>query len=116
MVICIPTDSKDGLEAPVCGHFGQAPMYALVDSETNEINVIPNESSHRGGTDLPPVWLNKQGVNIMLCSGMGQRAVMLFKQSEIPVYFGEEATVGGMLEAYRNGSLHLATEDDGCVH
>ena len=117
MLVAIPVDNENGLESTVSQHFGQAPLYAMVNSDTDECAIIPNQSNHRGGTDLPPVWLSKQGVQTLLSMGMGQRAIMLFEEACIPVYFGTvETSVKEMLEAWRGGNLSLATKDDGCTH
>ncbi len=116
MRIGIPVNEDLGLESPTGAHFGHAPLYALVELDTMEVSVIPNESNHAGGDKLPPEWLNEMGVELLLCGGMGQRAIDLFEKFCIPVYFGEEPTAGEMIEAYKEDRLRLATSEDGCTH
>ena len=116
MRISIPVTTDEGLNSQVAGHFGQAPMFALIDDDTMKCETVPNGSNHAGGALLPPDWLRTQGVELMICQGMGQRAIMLFEQAGIPVHMGQEATVAAMMEAYTSGQLHLATSEDGCAH
>ena len=116
MLIGIPVGTDEGLEIPVFPHFGRASYFALVDSETGECTSIVNGSSHNGGTKLPPEWLHDVGVQVLLCTGLGQRAISLFEEHSIPVYIGAADTVRGMVEAFNEGHLQLATLADGCAH
>jgi len=34
MKLCIPISEDRGLDSPICGHFGSAPAFLLVDTET----------------------------------------------------------------------------------
>ena len=115
MKICIPTLGDKGLDEAVSPHFGTAPTFTIVDSETGEAEAIPNTSSHMGGTKLPPELLAEKGVNVMLCSGLGMRAIQLFRQFGIEVYMGAEGAVRDAFEAWKNGSLRPATDLDGCA-
>jgi len=115
MLIAVPVDADMGLSSPCSGHFGRAPHYALVDSESRTCAVIRNESSHHGGTKLPPEWLADQGVHVLLCGGLGGRAIELCQAYGIVVYVGQEGTVAEFVDAYSAGSLHCATLDDGCT-
>ena len=69
MKVCIPTKDNKGMDGTVEQHFGKAPTYTILDTETREVSVIPNTSEHMGGVDLPPEFLRKNGVEIMLCGG-----------------------------------------------
>ena len=116
MLIGIPAETDDGLDSPVFPHFGRAPYFALVDTETGECRSVVNGSSHNGGTKLPPEWLHEIGVEALVCGGLGQRAISLFEEHSIPVYIGAADTVRGMVEAFNEGRLQLATLADGCEH
>jgi predicted Fe-Mo cluster-binding NifX family protein len=117
MKIGIPVETDNGLESQVAQHFGQASLYAIVDSETKDVKVIPNESNHRGGKKAPPTWLKEDiGIDVLICTGAGSRAIGLFEEIGIPVYFGTLATVGEMLREHAKGTLQLATPADGCTH
>ena len=42
MKICFPVEKEFGIESKVYGHFGSAPMFIVVESETNEVQIINN--------------------------------------------------------------------------
>ncbi len=71
-------------------HFGHCEQFALIDVEleTGKINGREdiNPPPHEPGL-LPP-WLAKQGVNLVITGGMGQRAVKLFEMQGIRVVVG----------------------------
>ena len=50
MKICIPTTDNNGLESRAHGHFGSAPYFAVVDTETGAVRVEANAGQrHRHG-------------------------------------------------------------------
>jgi len=57
------------------------------------IYVITNESDHMGGVGLPPEYLRKNGVEIMLCGGMGHKPLRMFESYGIQVFVGAKGTV-----------------------
>lgn len=106
--------SDRGLDDLIGEHFGRVPTYTIVDLETKEVNVIPNTSEHMGGQGYPPEIMKKEGVNIMICQGLGRRAIMMFIQMEIDVYIGATGTVQDAIDAYKQGRLLKASEDNAC--
>ena len=48
MKICIPTEDNRGLEGMVCGHFGSAPFFTLVDTDSGSCEIIGNSASEHG--------------------------------------------------------------------
>jgi len=116
MLIAAPVDEDRGLDSPIAGHFGRTPYYAMVDPEGETCAVMPNGSSHNGGTLLPPQWLAEHGVQVLLCGGLGARAIQLCEGCGIAVYVGQEATVREFLAAFKAGRLPCATLEDGCTH
>ena len=42
MKLCIPTRTDEGLEATSTGHFGSAPYFTLVDTESEELTTLAN--------------------------------------------------------------------------
>ena len=114
MKVCVPTLGYGGLEEQVGGHFGRVPTYTIVDTETNEVRVIENTSEHMGGRGYPPELLAKESVEVMLCSGLGRRAIGLFEQFGIMVYVGASGTVKDALEMWKKGMLQPATDENAC--
>lgn len=114
MKVCIPTNSEKGLDDIVGEHFGRVPTYTIVDLEKNDVKVIPNTSNHMGGAKNPPEILVEHGVNVMICQGLGRRAIAMFCDFGIDVYIGASGTVKDAIEAYKKGVLQKAAEGDAC--
>ena len=114
MKVCIPTNSERGLDDTVGEHFGRVPTYTIVDLESEDVKVIPNTSNHMGGTKNPPEVLVEHGVNVMICQGLGRRAITMFNDFGIDVYIGASGTVKDAIDAYKNGQLRKASETDAC--
>ncbi|MBS3778039.1 MAG: NifB/NifX family molybdenum-iron cluster-binding protein [Candidatus Thermoplasmatota archaeon] len=114
MKVGIPSNGKKGLEEQVGQHFGRVTHYTLVNLDTDKVTVIQNTSHHMGGTMQPPELLKKEGVDVMLCSGLGRRAINLFEQMGIDVYIGASGLVRDAIGAFKEGSLKQATIGDGC--
>ncbi|MPM77536.1 hypothetical protein SDC9_124542 [bioreactor metagenome] len=114
MKICVPTRDNSGIEGLVEQHFGKAPTYTIVNTETEEVQVIPNNSNHMGGIDLPPEYLHKNGVETMLCAGIGHKALNMFESYGIQVFVGAKVTVRETLVAWETGLLKKATSENIC--
>lgn len=48
MKICFPVAENHGLESEVCRHFGSAPLFFDVDTETRELSLLDNGDEHNG--------------------------------------------------------------------
>jgi predicted Fe-Mo cluster-binding NifX family protein len=114
MKVCIPTMENGGLNDIVAQHFGRAPTYTVVDVKTNIVEIIPNSGKHMGGTELPPEFIAKAGTNIMLCLGLGPKAVNMFEQFGIDVFIGASGTVRDAITAWQGGLLTEATDENAC--
>ncbi|EMR74635.1 hypothetical protein MBGDF03_00559 [Thermoplasmatales archaeon SCGC AB-540-F20] len=114
MKICIPTMGENGLDNQVGEHFGRVPTYTIVDLDTNEVKVIENTSEHMGGQGYPPEIMAKEGVNAMVCRGLGRRAIMMFEELGIDVYIGASGTVKDVIEAFKQDRLQKANVDNAC--
>ena len=114
MKICIPTMGEKGLDELVGEHFGRVPTYTIVNLDTNEVKVIPNTSEHMGGLGYPPEIMAKEGVHVLVCRGLGRRAISMFDESGIEVYIGASGTVKDAISAYESGHLQKAGIGDAC--
>jgi predicted Fe-Mo cluster-binding NifX family protein len=112
--VAIPTIGNKGIEEYVSEHFGRALTFTIVDLSTNDVKVIPNTSEHMGGSGYPPETMASAGVEVMLCSGLGPRAIGMFEQYGIEVYVGASGTVRDAIHAWKAGRLHVATDENAC--
>ena len=114
MKICVPTMGEKGLDDTVGEHFGRVPTYTIVDADTNEVKVIQNTSHHMGGQGYPPELMAQEGATIMVCRGLGRRAIQMFEELGIEVYIGASGTVKEAVEAFKQGRLQKASMSDAC--
>ena len=112
--VCVPTIGQNGLVEMVSPHFGRAPTFTVVDTDTNAVKVLQNTSEHMGGVGLPPELMARAGVQVMLCSGLGPRAIQMFEEYGIEVYVGADGTVTDAIQAWRRGLLQVATDKNAC--
>ena len=114
MKVCVPTIGERGLDESVSEHFGRAPTFTIIDLNTNEVKVLQNTSEHMGGSGYPPQIMADAGVDTMLCSGLGPRAIQMFEQFGIEVYVGACGTVKEAIQGWQAGKLQVATDENAC--
>jgi predicted Fe-Mo cluster-binding NifX family protein len=114
MKVGIPSNGNRGLDETVGEHFGRVRTYTIYDTETKEVSVIDNTSAHAGGSGYPPELLHGVGVETMLCSGLGRRAIGMFEQMGIMVYVGAYGKVVDAIKMWEQGKLQPATDANAC--
>ncbi|RZN46242.1 dinitrogenase iron-molybdenum cofactor biosynthesis protein [archaeon] len=114
MRIAIPTERSKGMDAVVAQHFGSAPMYTIYDTDSGDVETIDNTSRHMGGTLLPPQLLQQFDVEVLICRGLGKRALAMFNDLGIEVYTGARDTVRDTVTLWKEGGLSVASMDDAC--
>ena len=95
MLIAIPSDTTDGLEAAISEHFGHCAVFTLVqlnEAEVESVERLENAEHSQGACMAPVLKLHQAGVDAMVAGGMGQRPLLGFQQVGIRVYFREEAS------------------------
>lgn len=105
---------EKGMDEMVGGHFGKSPGYVIYDTETKNFVTISNTSEHLGGIGLPPELLAKHGVNVVVCTNLGPKAVDMLSAYNIKVFVGAGGSVKNAIEAWEKGALELATKDNAC--
>ena len=128
MKVCVPTNGNRGIDEEVGQHFGMAPTYTVVDTNTNEVTIIDNTSNHMGGSGHPPELIKNAGADIVLVGGLGGRAIMMFNELGIKVYIGAKGTVKDTIQLWKDEKLeevsdpnqstcnHHACGDEGSEH
>ena len=115
MKIVIPTNDKKGLADKIAEHFGRCNTYTFIDQDGNVLEIIDNISEHLGGSGLPPELMKKHGADILLCKGLGSRALDLCEQLGIDVYVYQTETVKEIFEMWKNNKLKKADFKDVCA-
>ena len=114
MKIVIPTDNRKGLNDKVATHFGRCNTYTFLDNNGNVIKIIDNTSEHAGGFGLPPELMKKHGADVLLCKGLGPRALNLCNELGIEVYVGQAETVKEIFDLWKNNRIKKANLNDVC--
>jgi len=115
MKAAVPTMGDRGLDEQVGEHFGRVPTYTIVDLDSGDVTVIENASHHKGGQGYPPELLAEHGVDVMLCRGLGRRAITMFTDLGIDVCIGATGTVRDVIKAFKADGLRSADSGDACT-
>ncbi len=89
----------------VSPHFGRCPSFTIVEIENKSIvkkEVFDNPGHHPG---YLPEFLHQKGADCIICGGMGQRAVTLFKELGIDVVVGVSGKISEVIDRLVKGEL-----------
>lgn len=67
-----------------------------------------------GGSGLPPEIIKKHGAQILLCRGLGPRALNLCRELGIEVYVAEIESVKKIFEDWKNKKIKKADAQNTC--
>lgn len=107
MKIAIPV-----AEGKLCMHFGHCEQFALLEVDEKAKKVTGKRMltppPHEPG--VLPRWLHKEGANVIIAGGMGQRAQALFAENGIKVVVGAPAeSPEALVSQYLAGTLVSGT-------
>jgi predicted Fe-Mo cluster-binding NifX family protein len=115
MKLCIPTEDSAGLDARVCEHFGSAPFFTVVDTDSENVELLNNRNlAHQHGACNPVSSIESQAIDAVVCGGLGKRALARLQQSGFEVYLSDAATVRDVVADQRGGKLREATIEEAC--
>ena len=116
MRLCIPTETNEGKNARVFGHFGSAPYFTIVDIEKDSLETIDNANQHHAhGMCQPMNALTGKSIDAVVTGGMGARAVAGLNQSGIKAYRAIPGTVAEIVSQFTKGGLEEITVQNACV-
>jgi len=117
MNICIPITRDSGIQSQVSLHFGSAPIYMVVDTESGSCRAITNRDlHHEHGMCQPLGQLADESLDAMVVGGIGMGALGKLKAANIRVYFSEHATVEETITAFKTGTLREVVPATACAH
>ena len=114
MRIVVPTNNKNGLDGKIAEHFGRCLTYTFLNEKGEVLEIINNTSEHMGGKGLPPELMKKHEANILLCRGLGPRALSLCQELGIDVYVYQAETVKEIFTMWQNNKLKKASIENVC--
>ena len=106
MKICVSA-SSNSLDANVDSRFGRCPYFVIIDSETMEFDLVPNDSTnaaHGAGIQAAQTVVNK-GVKVVITGNVGPNAFQVLSTTGIKVLTGVSGTIKEAVEKYKNGKL-----------
>lgn len=118
MKICIPTRDERGMQSELFDHFGSAPFFTVVESESGQVEVTRNDDTHHGrGACHPLRQLGSHAIDAVVCQGMGRRAIASLKEAGVRVLTLDRdvgRSVQDVVAAAREGRLKPLAEEDAC--
>ncbi|MFZ2640244.1 MAG: NifB/NifX family molybdenum-iron cluster-binding protein [Verrucomicrobiia bacterium] len=117
MKLCIPVAADEGLNSVVYGHFGSAPLFVLVDSETMTVEPLANrDQTHVHGACNPLRALAGRQVDAVIVGGIGPGAVNGLQRAGIAVYQSPAQTLTEAVAQFNQGRLPKIGLENACAH
>lgn len=117
MKLCLPVTENNGIESNVSEHFGSAPYFMIVDTDTMTCNAITNTNSeHAHGMCQPLSVLSAYKFDGIVVGGIGAGALNKLRASNIKVFKTEYKNITDTVKAYKENSLKEMTLDASCSH
>ncbi len=106
MRVCFPVQHDEGIESKVYNHFGSAPLFVVVDTETNVAGMIKNrDQRHAHGACNPIQALDNQKIDAVVVGGIGAGALGKLNQSGIKVYRAQSQNIKENIVLFASQSL-----------
>jgi len=94
MKVCFPVSKVEGLESEVYGHFGSAPAFLVVETDSQVVTTITNKDEHhQHGMCNPVKAMDNQHVDAIVVAGIGAGALTKLNQQGIKVFQAQARTV-----------------------
>lgn len=106
MKICFPTASDQGIDGIVFGHFGSAPHFVIVDTETEESESVENCDSlapHAGCNPFKAL-IHRQ-LDGIIVGGLGDGMLEMLNMGGFRVYQAESESIRQNVELFRENEL-----------
>lgn len=115
MKICFPVTKNAGLESPVYEHFGSAPIFLVVDTDTREVNALQNRDQlHQHGACNPLKALGNDRFDGIVVGGIGGGALNGLLRMGLKVYRAAEGTIANNVDLFLQGGLPELTPQQTC--
>ncbi|TSK07327.1 MAG: diguanylate cyclase [Geobacter sp.] len=106
MKICFPVECNEGLSSAVFGHFGSAPGFLVVDSNTDECTAINNgDRVHQHGACNPVAGLGGHEVDAIVVGGIGGGALYKLNAAGMRVFQARPGTVAENMALFKANEL-----------
>jgi predicted Fe-Mo cluster-binding NifX family protein len=110
MKIIIPSAEQGGLDDGLASHFGRCPVFTVVEVENGkvkDVGVVENPYFEQHMPFAVPGFLATLKPDLVICSGVGPRAIDELERLGIKFIYGCEGKVGEVIDAYLKDKLEL---------
>jgi predicted Fe-Mo cluster-binding NifX family protein len=116
MKVCFPVLKAEGMKSEVYGHFGSAPAFIVVETDSNDVTTINNNDQHHAhGACNPIKALNNQQVDAIVVGGIGAGALIKLNQQGIKVFQAQGQTVRENIQMLKDQDLPEFTLQRTCA-
>lgn len=115
MKLFFPVKDNRGMDSEIFAHFGSAPMFLLVDSQTGEILEKSNrDKGHTHGNCQPLRAIAGLTVDAIVVGGIGKGALTGMNQAGFKVFQAHPGTIADNLAQIATEQLKELTANDVC--
>ncbi len=115
MRICVPTTTREGVKAEACEHFGSAPFFTICDTDAGSYEIIENASQHHAhGACHPMEMLEGRKIDVVICAGMGARALQRLNEGGMRIYRTTPGRVEEIVQKFGASQLEEMTYENAC--
>jgi len=115
MKIGFAIENNEGIESKIYGHFGSAPLFAIVDTETEDILTVNNRDRyHLHGACNPIMAFDGKSVDAMIVGGIGAGALTKLNALGIRVYGALAPTIKENLSLLTDNKIQELSVDNSC--
>jgi len=102
---CIPVAKDHGLSSVVFPHFGSAPVFLVVNTDTGDVSAHANPAANTSGRSHALDAIGEDKVDVAVVGNIGAGAIDRFRAQGIPVYRAVRSTVAQVVSALQAGML-----------
>jgi len=108
MKIAFPIENNKGLESLIYDHFGRAPEFLIVDTETLSCQPISNNKlSDENSGCKSHVFTDHPEVNAIITECIGDGSLRNLTKAGIKVYKATKGSINKHIDLFNGGSLNL---------
>ncbi len=94
MKLCFPVEHDNGAASVVYSHFGSAPFFVIIDTETGAARTVVNGDRHHAhGACNPIKAIGDQNIDAVVVGGIGAGALSRLNQLGVKVYRAQLPTI-----------------------
>lgn len=115
MKVCFAVEKDEGINSAVYGHFGSAPAFVMVDTDTGSVMTVGNKDlGHVHGACNPIQAIGSHAVDAVVVGGIGAGAISGLNGRGIKVYGAGAETVAQNMDLLKDGKLPLLSLQHAC--